>query len=78
MSQLPDVITLGPEEEAQRLWDGAVKANEKTADSLVALCESIEQGLPLLATCAGLILLARQVHSPDQESLDLILEKLNL
>lgn len=29
----------------------------------------ISSGLPTLGTCAGLILLAKEVHSPDQESL---------
>ena len=45
MTQLPDVITLGPDDEARRLWDGAVGANEKAAGDLVALCESIDLGL---------------------------------
>ncbi len=45
MSSLADVIELGPEEEARRLWDGAVEARTRAADDLVALCESLDLGL---------------------------------
>ena len=37
-----------------------------------ALCESILGGLATLATCAGLILLAKRVKNPAQDSLGLI------
>ncbi len=37
-----------------------------------ALIERISSGLPTLATCAGVILLAREVRSPEQESLKLL------
>ncbi len=37
-----------------------------------ALVERISGGLTTLATCAGLILLAKRVHGPSQESLELI------
>src|SRR5260221_10560354 len=30
------------------------------------------KGKPILATCAGLILVAREVHSPDQHSMGLL------
>lgn len=33
------------------------------------LCHLIENGLPVFATCAGLILLAREVRNPEQDSL---------
>ena len=42
MSSLADVIELGPEEEARRLWDGAMEARTRAADDLVALCESLD------------------------------------
>ena len=45
MSSLAEVILLGPEEEARRLWDGALLARERAADDLVALCESLDLGL---------------------------------
>jgi hypothetical protein len=45
MSSLAEVILLGPEEEARRLWDGALVARERAADDLVALCESLDLGL---------------------------------
>lgn len=37
-----------------------------------ALVALIERGAPVLATCAGLILLAHRVHDPEQRSLDLL------
>jgi 5'-phosphate synthase pdxT subunit len=37
-----------------------------------ALVKRISEGLSTLATCAGLILLAKRVHGPSQESLELI------
>ncbi len=36
------------------------------------LCALIASGLPVLATCAGLILLARSVRTPEQQSLGMI------
>ena len=45
MSELPAVIELGPEEEAQRLWIGAEAAHESASQDLVALCESLDLGL---------------------------------
>ncbi len=38
----------------------------------VPLQERIRSGLPTLATCAGLILLARKVVQPEQDSLNLL------
>lgn len=45
MSLHPDVINLGSEEEAARLWQGAATAFEHAGDSLVSLCESLDLGL---------------------------------
>jgi len=39
---------------------------------LEPLVARIQEGLPTLATCAGMILLARDVHSPTQKSLGLL------
>jgi pyridoxal 5'-phosphate synthase pdxT subunit len=36
------------------------------------LCEHAARGKPILATCAGVILLARAVHNPEQDSFGLI------
>ncbi len=45
MSQLPDAIELGPEEEARRLWAGALEARKAADADLVSLCESLDLGL---------------------------------
>ena len=45
MSPLADVIELGPQEEAGRLWEGALKARAAAGEDLVALCESLDLGL---------------------------------
>jgi hypothetical protein len=45
MSELPEVIELGPEEEAKRLWEGAVEAQESASSDLVAMCETLDLGL---------------------------------
>ena len=45
MSSLAEVIELGPEEEARRLWGGAVEARSRASDDLVALCEYLLLGL---------------------------------
>jgi len=45
MNALPDVIELGPEEEAQRLWIGATEAYGSANEDLVALFESLDLGL---------------------------------
>lgn len=42
---VPEVIELGPEEEAGRLWKGALRAFAHAPDSLVALCESLDLGI---------------------------------
>ena len=45
MAQLAEVIELGPEDEARRLWSGALEAREAAAADLVSLCESLDLGL---------------------------------
>ncbi len=45
MTELPEIIELGPKEEAERLWRGAVEARESAANDLVALCESLDLGI---------------------------------
>ena len=45
MSELPDTINLGAEEEADRLWQGAKKAQESASEDFVALCEALDLGL---------------------------------
>ena len=45
MSTHPEVITLSSEEEASRLWAGALAAFEQADSSLVSLCESLDLGL---------------------------------
>lgn len=45
MSQLQETITLGPEEEARRLWRGAQEARERAGESVAALSETLDLGL---------------------------------
>jgi len=45
MSQLPEVLELGPVEEAARLWRGAKEAQARAVESLVAMCEALDLGL---------------------------------
>jgi hypothetical protein len=45
MSETPDVIDLGAEDEADRLWEGAKEAQEKAGEDFVALCEALDLGL---------------------------------
>lgn len=45
MSELPDVIELGPEEEARRIWEGALEARERATGDLAALCGCVDLGL---------------------------------
>lgn len=45
MTQLPGAIELGLEDEARRLWNGALKARKGAADDLVSLLESLDLGL---------------------------------
>jgi hypothetical protein len=62
VNQLPDVITLGSEDEAKRLWDGAVKANEAAAGDLIALCEFIDLGVH----AAEILVIQRLLPVKDQ------------
>jgi hypothetical protein len=45
VSELPTAITLGPEEEATRLWVGALAAFGQAATALVPLYESLDLGV---------------------------------
>lgn len=45
MVPMPEMIELGPEEEARRLWSGALEARKAAADDVVSLCESLDLGL---------------------------------
>lgn len=45
MTMLAETITLGPEEEAERLWQGAHAAFTRAGDDLVALCQCLDLGL---------------------------------
>jgi hypothetical protein len=45
MTQLPSAIELGLEDEARRLWNGALEARKGAADDLVSLLESLDLGL---------------------------------
>jgi hypothetical protein len=45
MSQLQETITLGPEDEAQRLWQGAQEARARAGESVAALSETLDLGL---------------------------------
>jgi hypothetical protein len=42
---MSEIILLGAEEEAARLWDGAVKAQESAGQDFVAMCEALDLGL---------------------------------
>ena len=45
MTELPEIVELGPEEEARRLWTGAKEARERAEKDLIALFEAVELGL---------------------------------
>ena len=45
MSGLPDVIDLGLEDEARRMWAGSNKARTSASEDLVALSEALDLGL---------------------------------
>lgn len=45
MNPLQDIIELGAQDEARRLWTGAVAARARAGDDLVSLCESVDLGL---------------------------------
>jgi len=45
MSELPEIIELGPEEEASRLWEGAKEAQKAAATDLISLCGALDLGL---------------------------------
>lgn len=45
MSRLAEVIELGTEEEARRLWKGAEAAWDSSDENLISLCEFLDLGL---------------------------------
>jgi hypothetical protein len=45
MAQLPEVIDLSPDEEATRLWNGALESRKNAADDLISLCAALDLGL---------------------------------
>ncbi len=45
MNNLPNVIELGPAEEAERLWMGSLEAREAADRDFPALCEALELGV---------------------------------
>ena len=75
MRKLPEIIFLGPADEADRLWRGAEDAFEKAGESLVSLCECLDLGIRAVETlvvqrlqsakgeCPGTISL--QLETPD-------------
>jgi hypothetical protein len=54
---MQDIINLGAEEEAARLWQGAKKAQETAADDFISLCEALDLGLR-----AAEILVTHRLH----------------
>jgi hypothetical protein len=45
MTESAAVFELGPEDEARRLWKGALEARDAASEDLVSLCESLDLGL---------------------------------
>ena len=45
MNKLPELVSLGSADEADRLWKGAEEAFENADKSLVALCECLDLGV---------------------------------
>ncbi|MEJ2237554.1 MAG: hypothetical protein P8X82_04590 [Gemmatimonadales bacterium] len=45
MTRLPEVIDLSPEEEAARLWNGALDARKTATEDLISLCAALDLGL---------------------------------
>ncbi|MGW8265367.1 MAG: hypothetical protein ACWGSQ_03315 [Longimicrobiales bacterium] len=64
MSELPEVIDLGPEEEAARLWRGGKEAQGKASESLVAMCEALDLGLRAVEVLVTHRLQAVRDHFP--------------
>jgi hypothetical protein len=62
VNELPGVISLGPEDEAARLWTGAKEAYQHAPVSLVSLCEFLDLGIR-----AAEILVFQQLQLTRQE-----------
>ena len=77
MTRLADTIDLGPQDEAERLWSAAVKAQRAATDDLVQLLESLDLGLHAAEILAIHLLqpakdkfpatIAVQLNMPDPE-----------
>ncbi|MCP3960694.1 MAG: hypothetical protein GY719_22855 [bacterium] len=73
----PEIRTLGPREEADRLWKGAQEAFEQAEESFVRLCEALDLGLRAIEILAVLRLqpvrpelpasIAMLLESPEPE-----------
>ena len=70
MSDLPEVITLGPEDEARRLCDGAREAIARADQDVVALCEALDLGL----RAAEILLVQRLQTVKDQFPATIVLQ----
>jgi hypothetical protein len=62
MSNLPEIISLGPMDEADRLWSGAEDAFDKAGQSLVSLCECLDLGIRAVE-----ILVVQRMQSVKEE-----------
>jgi hypothetical protein len=71
MSELPQIIELGAEEEAKRLWQGARAAQEEAAGSLVAMCEALDLSLRAVEILVVHQLQAVKEHFPATIGLQL-------
>jgi len=45
MEKLADILHLGPDEEAKRLWSGAMASYSRAQHDLVSMCESLDLGI---------------------------------
>ncbi|MCJ7630266.1 MAG: hypothetical protein MUO50_17975 [Longimicrobiales bacterium] len=45
MSEMPDIIHLGAEDEADRLWKGAKEAQAAASGDFVAMCQALDLGI---------------------------------
>lgn len=73
MAKLPDSLTLGPDDEARRLWLGALEAREEAAEDLVSLCAALDLGL----RAAEILIVSRLQPARDRfpATIGLLLER---
>lgn len=62
MTDSPEILELGPQEEAERLWQGAMKARERASEDLVSLCQALDLGLR-----AAEVLVIEKLHPIKEE-----------